>query len=205
MIHKNKLHEKIGSLGLKTIVAEKPGYLTVRTQIKLTEAGEIRDVFIEFLSIEQQNKLVKDKIEKIKELIANLEIADAEEVLYELSKVKQLKSYEHEYTTIKNDLKKAKATLFGIDRGIKLEIEKIKVNMEVAEDKDIGYLEKKRYLQKVYKQSIDRLEKVVLVHPYTTFRTDILTLQGDIYTKLGMINNSKSSYQEAKKYINRRN
>lgn len=202
---KTKLHEKIEGLGLKTIVAEKPGYLTVRTQIKLTEAGEIRDINIEFISIEKQNKLVRDKIDVIRDLIANLEIAEAERVLYDLSKVKQLKSYEQEYRSIKNDLKKAKATLFGIDRGIKLEIEKIKSNMFAAEDTDVGYLEKQRYLRKVYQQSIDRLEKVVLVHPYTTYRTDILNLQGDIFTKLGMINNSKSSYQEAKKYINRRN
>jgi hypothetical protein len=29
-------------------------------------------------------------------------------------------------------------------------------------------------------------------------------LQGDIYTKLGMVNSSKNSYEEAKKYVNRR-
>ncbi|TDT69772.1 carboxypeptidase-like protein [Hypnocyclicus thermotrophus] len=201
---KTKLFERVEGLGLKNIIAEKPGYLSVRTQLKLTEAGEIRDVNIEFLSIEEQDKIVKEKIQKIRDYIANLELTKAEEVLYELSEVKQLKSYEKDYIDIKDELKKAKATLFGIDRNIKFEMENIKSNINISEKKDIGYLEKQRFLEKVYKQSIDRLEKIILTHPYTTYRYDILILQGDIYTKLGMVNSSKNSYEEAKKYINRR-
>jgi tetratricopeptide (TPR) repeat protein len=176
----------------------------VNTRIKLTEAGEIRDIFFNFVDREKQNKLVEEKISVIEEHIKNLQIAEAEIELYELAEMPTLKVYESEYLDIKNKLKDAKSILFDIDRNIKFEIEKVNHNISTMEEEKIGYLEKQRNLQKVYKQSIDYLEKIVLYHPYTTFRYDIHKLQGDIYVKMGMINSSKNAYEEADKYINRR-
>lgn len=199
-----KVYERLSGMGTLDILATKEGYLPVTTKIKISEAGEIRDITIEFVNREEQNKLVEEKINEIEEAIKNLEIATAEEELYELSEMKTLKAYESDYLNIKTKLKDAKKILFDIDRNIKFEIEKVKQNILAAENEKMGYLEKERKLQKVYKQSIDYLEKMVLYHPYTTFRYDIHTLQGDIYIKMGMINSSKNAYEKAKEYLNRR-
>lgn len=199
-----KVYEKVSRMGTVNISASKEGYLPINTRIKLTEAGEIRDIFFDFVDREEQNKLVEEKISIIEEHIKNLEITEAENKLYQLAEMPTLKVYESEYLEIKSKLKDAKSILFDIDRNIKFEIEKVNQNISTMEDKKIGYLEKQRNLQKVYKQSIDYLEKIVLYHPYTTFRYDIHKLQGDIYVKMGMINSSKNAYEEAEKYINRR-
>lgn len=199
-----KVYEKVSTMGVVNISAFKEGYLPVNTRIKLTEAGEIRDIFFNFVDREKQNKLVEEKISVIEEHIKNLQIAEAESELYELAEMPTLKVYESEYLDIKSKLKDAKSILFDIDRNIKFEIEKVNHNISTMEDEKIGYLEKQRNLQKVYKQSIDYLEKIVLYHPYTTFRYDIHKLQGDIYVKMGMINSSKNAYEEADKYIDRR-
>ncbi len=199
-----KVFEQVVNMGTLEISASKEGYLPISTKIKLTEAGEIRDIIFDFVNREEQNKLVEEKIAKIEEHIKNLEIADAEAELFQLAEMKTLKAYEVEYLEIKDKLKDAKKILFDIDRNIKFEIEKVKQNIFSAEGEKVGYLEKQRKLQNVYKQSIDYLEKMILYHPYTTFRYDIHMLQGDVYNKMGMINSSKNAYEEAEKYVNRR-
>ncbi len=199
-----KVYEQIVSMGTLEISASKEGYLPISTKIKLTEAGEIRDIIFDFVNREEQNRLVEEKIKKIEEHIKNLEITDAEIELFQLAEMKTLKAFEVEYLEIKDKLKDAKKILFDIDRNIKFEIEKVKQNIFSAEGEKIGYLEKQRKLQNVYKQSIDYLEKMILYHPYTTFRYDIHMLQGDIYNKMGMINSSKNAYEEAEKFVNRR-
>lgn len=199
-----KVYEHFSKMGTLNISASKDAHLSINTRIRLTEAGEVRDVFFEFVNREEQNKLVEDKINTIENYIKNLEIANAEIKLYELSEMPTLKTYEREYLDIKSKLKDAKSILFDIDRNIKFEIEKVNQNIKEIENKKIGYLEKQRSSQKIYKQSIDYLEKVILYHPYTTFRYDIHRLQGDIYVKMGMVNSSKNAYEEAEKYANRR-
>lgn len=199
-----KLYEFVSGMGRYKISGTKKGYISVRKTISLTEPGEIRDFNFEYINVTEQNRYVNDKIALINEHIKNLKIVEAEEELYKLSSSKYLKSYESDYIAVRKKLKKAKRELFEIDRNIKKEIEKVRINIDSVEDEDNGYLEKQRKLQDVYKQSIDYLEKIVLYRPYTTYRTDIHNLQGDIYIKMGMINSSKNAYEEAKKYRNRR-
>lgn len=199
-----KIYEYIQGMGNLSITGTKTGYLPLNTKIKLTEAGEIRDIFLEFINIEEQNKEVKTKTDKIKTYIKDLKITEAEELLKELSQIKPLKSYEEEYLDIKNKLQNAKLKLFDIDRSIKFEIEKVKDNLKKDENSKLGYVEKNKNLNKLYKESLDYLEKITLSHPYTTYRYDIHMLQSDIYTKMGMPNSSKNSIEEAKKYENRR-
>ncbi|MBN2838291.1 MAG: hypothetical protein JXM74_06005, partial [Fusobacteriaceae bacterium] len=84
------------------------------------------------------------------------------------------------------------------------EIEKVKLNIEKAESSKDGYLEKNKELNKIYKESIEYLEKIIESHPYTTYRYDINMIESEIYVKLGMPNSSKKSIAEAKKYEGRR-
>jgi hypothetical protein len=118
--------------------------------------------------------------------------------------MKSLKSYEKDYLEIKGKLKSAKLRLFDIDRSIKFEIEKVKENIKKSEASKVGYVEKNKNLTKLYKESVDYLEKIILSHPYTTYRYDVNILQSDIYAKLGMPNSAKNAMEEAKKYEGRR-
>lgn len=199
-----KIYELIHPMGTININGTKAGYLPVNLRINLTEAGEIRDVFLEFINIEEQNKEIKSKIEKIKTNIRELKISEAEELLLEISNMKGLKAYEKDYLDISGRLRSAKARLFDIDRSIKFEIEKVKDNIRKEEASKIGYVEKNKNLTKLYKESLDYLGKIVLSHPYTTYRYDIHIIQSDIYLKLGMPNSAKNYIEEAKKYENRR-
>lgn len=199
-----KMYEYIQGMGVINIVASKNNYLPINVKIKLTEAGEIRDVFLDFINIEEQNAEVKNKIEKIKTYIKDLKITESEELLDELGQIKPLKAYEKDYLDIKSKLSTAKLKLFDIDRSIKFEIEKVKDNIKKDESSKLGYVEKNKNLNKLYKESLDYLEKIILSHPYTTYRYDIHILQSDIFTKMGMPNSSKNSIEEAKKYENRR-
>lgn len=199
-----KIYEYIQGMGTLNISASKTGYLPINTKITLTEAGEIRDVFLEFINIQDQNKEIKSKIEKIKINIKELKITEAEELLTEISQMKGLKSYEKDYLDISARLKNAKARLFDIDRSIKFELEKVKDNIKKEEATKVGYVEKNKNLTKLYKESLDYLGKIVFSHPYTTYRYDIHMLQSDIYLKMGMPNSSKNYTEEAKKYENRR-
>ena len=199
-----KIYEYIQGMGTVNISANKTGYLPVEVKINITEAGEIRDVFLDFINVEEQNKDVKTKIEKIKTYIKDLKITEAEDLLVELSQIKSLKSYEKEYFDIKSKISNAKLKLFDIDRSIKFEIEKVKDNIKIDENSKIGYVEKNKNLTKLYKESLDYLGKIILSHPYTTYRYDIHMLQSDIYIKMGMPNSSKASSEEAQKYENRR-
>ena len=199
-----KIYEYIQGMGTINISANKSGYLPVELKINITEAGEIRDVFLDFINVEEQNKEVKDKIEKIKSYIKDLKITEAEDLLNELSQIKSLKSYEKEYFDIKSKISNAKLKLFDIDRSIKFEIEKVKDNIKREENNKIGYVEKNKNLTKLYKESLDYLGKIILSHPYTTYRYDIHMLQSDIYIKMGMPNSSKAAVEEAQKYENRR-
>jgi len=97
----SKLYESIQGMGVITVTGIKSGYLPITTKIKLTEAGEIRDIIFDFVNIEEQNKMVKSKIANINSDIKELKIAEAEESLSELSKMKSLKSYEKDYLEIK--------------------------------------------------------------------------------------------------------
>ena len=200
----SKLYESIQGMGIITVTGTKSGYLPITTKIKLTEAGEIRDIIFDFINIEEQNKMVKSKITKINSDIKELKIGEAEESLNELGKMKSLKSYEKDYLEIKGKLKSAKLRLFDIDRSIKFEIEKVKENIKKSEASKVGYVEKNKNLTKLYKESVDYLEKIILSHPYTTYRYDVNILQSDIYAKLGMPNSAKNAMEEAKKYEGRR-
>lgn len=204
IIVNSKLYESVQGMGDVTVTAIKTGYLPTTVKIKLTEVGEIRDVIFDFINIEEQNNLVKNKIDIIKISIKELRIDDAEKALEELSTMKGLKSYEADYLDIKSKLRSAKLKLFDVDRSIKFEIEKVKENIKKSESSNLGYIEKNKNLTKMYKESVDYLEKVILSHPYTTYRYDIHMLQGDIYAKLGMPNSAKNSMEEAKKYEGRR-
>lgn len=199
-----KIYELIQGMGTFNISATKTGYLPINTKLSLTEAGEIRDVFLEFINIQEQNKEIKTKIEKIKSNIKELKITEAEELLSEISQMKGLKAYEKDYLDISSRLKNAKARLFDIDRSIKFELEKVKDNIKKEEASKVGYVEKNKNLTKLYKESLDYLGKIVFSHPYTTYRYDIHMLQSDIYLKMGMPNSSKNYTEEAKKYENRR-
>lgn len=200
----SKLYESVQGMGVINVTAIKQGYLPITVKIKLTEAGEIRDIIFDFINIEEQNKLVKLKIAKINSDIKDLKIIEAEETLNELSNLKSLKSYEKEYLDIKGKLKSAKLRLFDIDRSIKFEIEKVKENIKKSEASKVGYVEKNKNLTKLYKESVDYLEKIILSHPYTTYRYDVNVLQSDIFAKLGMPNSAKNAMEEAKKYEGRR-
>ena len=200
----SKLYESIQGMGTVTVTATKSGYLPITVKIKLTEAGEIRDIIFDFVNIEEQNKMVKSKISTINSDIRELKIAEAEESLNELANMKSLKSYEKDYLEIKGKLKSAKLRLFDIDRSIKFEIEKVKENIRKSEASKVGYIEKNKNLTKLYKESVDYLEKIILSHPYTTYRYDVNILQSDIYAKLGMPNSAKNAMEEAKKYEGRR-
>lgn len=199
-----KLYEYIQGMGVVNISAMKVGYLPINLRIKLTEAGEIRDVFLDFVNIEEQNKDVKNKIDTIKLYIKDLKITEAESLLEELSQIKSLKSYEKDYLDIRSKLSNAKLKLFDIDRSIKFELEKVKDNIKREENSKIGYVEKNKNLTRLYKESLDYLGKIILSHPYTTYRYDIHMLQSEIYVKMGMPNSSKASIEEAQKYENRR-
>ena len=199
-----RIYELIQGTGIINIKAYKKGYLPLVTKLNLTEAGEIRDVILDFVDETYQNQIVEDKISKIKNYIKDLKIAEAENILVELREVKNIKAYEADYKDIEGRLRSAKMRLFSIDRSIKFEIEKVKLNIEKAESSKDGYLEKNKELNKIYKESIEYLEKIIESHPYTTYRYDINMIESEIYVKLGMPNSSKKSIAEAKKYEGRR-
>lgn len=199
-----RIYELIQGTGIINIKAYKKGYLPLVTKLNLTEAGEIRDVILDFVDETYQNQIVEDKISKIKNYIKDLKIAEAENVLVELREIKNIKAYEADYKDIEGRLRSAKMRLFSIDRSIKFEIEKVKLNIEKAESSKDGYLEKNKELNKIYKESIEYLEKIIESHPYTTYRYDINMIESEIYVKLGMPNSSKKSIAEAKKYEGRR-
>ncbi|MBN1467961.1 MAG: carboxypeptidase-like regulatory domain-containing protein [Fusobacteriaceae bacterium] len=200
----SRIYELIQGTGIINIKAYKKGYLPLVTKLNLTEAGEIRDVILDFVDETYQNKIVEDKISKIKNYIKDLKIVEAENVLVELREIKNIKAYEADYKDIEGRLRSAKMRLFSIDRSIKFEIEKVKLNIEKAESSKDGYLEKNKELNKIYKESIEYLEKIIESHPYTTYRYDINMIESEIYVKLGMPNSSKKSIAEAKKYEGRR-
>lgn len=200
----SRIYELIQGTGIINIKAYKKGYLPLITKLNLTEAGEIRDVILDFVDESYQNQIVEEKISKIKNYIKDLKIVEAENVLVELREIKNIKVYEAEYKDIEGRLRSAKMRLFSIDRSIKFEIEKVKLNIEKAENSKDGYLEKNKELSKIYKESIEYLEKIIESHPYTTYRYDINMIESEIYEKLGMPNSAKKSIAEAKKYEGRR-
>jgi tetratricopeptide (TPR) repeat protein len=82
------------------------------------------------------------------------------------------------------------------------EIERIKKSFDEIEAKDISVFQRRKLLDEKYREAVDYIEKLLIKFPYTTLKTEVYNLQGEIYKRMGMLNSAEKSFDNAKKYKN---
>ncbi len=197
---KSLIYEKILSTGEKEITARKKDYLEYKTKAIFEEAGQEQELKINFINLADYKNSLKLELEKIRKLIEELEIEEAEKRLLEYVKLEMYYIYKDEFENLRKELIKARRNLFNMDRKIRTEIENIKKDIENIKNMDISYGKKREKLDAANKAGIEYIHKILKDKPYTALKYDLYTLEGDIYTDMGMLNSAKDSYKTASKY-----
>ncbi|OQY09657.1 MAG: hypothetical protein B6I28_02575, partial [Fusobacteriia bacterium 4572_132] len=202
-IIENFVLEKKINLGVKNIKASKKGYLEYKNHLDFSEAGEIKEIKIDFESLYSYKLKLQSQLNEIRGLVEKLEIRAAERKIYEVEKLKNINIYAKQLNEIKIKLKKKKKLLYKTDEDIKKKILKLKNNLKELEGKDIGYSEKERQKIEMKQKILDVLQKTLKEKPYTMLKEEIYTFLGDLYLDLGMIETSEWNYKKANEYKSR--
>ena len=198
-VHK-KTYIKELALGEYELILKKKGYMDYRTKVEFGMASEAKIEIVTFRKLKEYKKEISLKILEVLKLIEKMEIEKSEDAIYELEKDVYSYTYREEIRDLKRDLKRAKGNVFDIDREIRRELLKIEGVITTLESDDIPYYKKREKLERKYREAVDYLEKILREKYFTSLKYEIYTLEGEIYEKMGMLNSSKKSYLEAKRY-----
>ncbi|MGM0508179.1 MAG: carboxypeptidase-like regulatory domain-containing protein [Fusobacteriota bacterium] len=197
-----EIDEKVYNLKLDTgvinLIAQKEGYLIYKNQVELLEPGQKRELTIDFTSISDHKLRLEYQLNEIKKLIERLEIRKAEKRIYEISKLRYIKSYETELKKLKRELNQAKNKLYELDREIENTIREYKKKIKDLKNRDISYGQKRDLLNETIQKAIDYLNGILKKDQYTTMEYDIYKYLGELYFELGMVNISDTNFKRAK-------
>ncbi len=187
-------------VGEYNLTASKDGYLNEKVKISISEAGENKEINITFRNAEEYKKYLEGKLSEISELIDGLYVAQAERKIGEFKSLEDWDNYKTEIDKLARKLNQAKGNLFDDDRRILAEISRVKKEINLLENENISYGEKRRKLSEKYKESLDFIEKILSENKYTTYKYEIYMFKSEIYEKSGMITSAGESKAAALKY-----
>lgn len=197
---KDKKFEKKLMPGEYKITFYKKDYITITENIRLIEAGEIKEINLIMKNIEKYKLEITNYIEDIKKLIELGEIREAELHLDNLKKDKDSVVLQKDIDNLYRKIRQIRDDTFDLDRKIRQDIIEMNKSIIVIENEDLTYGKKRKKLDNKYKECIEYSEKILLEKKYTEAKYEIYNFIGDLYIKLGMDNSARENHDKANRY-----
>lgn len=196
---KNFVFERKLDLGKINVLLKRKGSLDIEDKFFFTEPGQEKTIKIEFKSFQAYKMGLQNRVFEIEDAIESLEVKTAERRLSNFKRMKHWELYKNKVYNLEKNLAEAKISLFEADRNIRKEIKDIRLEIESIENSNMSFRKRRSKLQKKYKESLEEIGYILKERHYTSLKSNLYLLQGDIYMKMGMVNSARKSYSDAER------